>query len=116
MPAASLTEIQSRPNANATLPCNVTVPSDLPWDDKSLISVSWISNGSAVASFRKERSAVKEGYSWDSDVFVSGDFSLTVLRASLDLQGLYECKVAYNSTMLHSCNVTLSILGMCLGL
>ncbi|TWW81332.1 hypothetical protein D4764_01G0011470 [Takifugu flavidus] len=102
---ASLTEIQSRPNANATLPCNVTGPSDL-----SLLSVSWIRNGSAVALFRNTTSTINEGYSWNISDFVNGDFSLTVLRASLNLQGLYECKVDYNSTILHSSNVTLSIL------
>lgn len=113
---ASPTEIQSRPNVNASLPCIVIAPPDLLWVDKSLISVSWISNGSAIASFRNESSTIKEGFSWDKSVFVSGDFSLTVLRASLDLQGLYECNVGYNSTILHSYNVTFSILGMCLGL
>uniref|UniRef100_H3DCM3 Si:ch211-180a12.2 n=1 Tax=Tetraodon nigroviridis TaxID=99883 RepID=H3DCM3_TETNG len=107
---ASPTEIQSRPNVNASLPCIVIAPPDLFWVDKSLISVSWISNGSAIASFRNESSTIKEGFSWDKSVFVSGDFSLTVLRASLDLQGLYECNVGYNSTILHSYNVTFSIL------
>ncbi|XP_029693725.1 tyrosine-protein phosphatase non-receptor type substrate 1 isoform X3 [Takifugu rubripes] len=102
---ASLTEIQSRPNANATLPCNVTGPSDL-----SLLSISWMRNGSAVALFRNTTSTINEGYSWNISDFVNGDFSLTVLRASLNLQGLYECKVDYNSTILHSSNVTLSIL------
>lgn len=114
MLTASLTEIQSRPNANATLPCNVTVPSDQPWNDKSLLSVNWTSNGAAIASFRNESSTIKEGYSWNNNLFVSRDFSLTVLRASLHLQGLYECKIGYNSTILHSSNVTFSILGMCL--
>lgn len=92
------------------------MPSGLPQDGKSLINVSWISNGSAIASLRNGSSTIKEGYSWDNNVFVSGDFSLTVLRASLHLQGLYKCKVEYNNTILHSCNVTFSILGMCLGL
>lgn len=113
---ASLTEIQSRPNANVTLPCNVTWPSGLFGDDQSLISISWFSNGSAIASFRNATPHIKEGYSWEINDFVNGDLSLTILRASLDLQGLYECKVDYNSTMLHFSNVTFSILGMCLGL
>lgn len=68
-----------------------------------------------MASFRNTMSNIEEGYSWNISDFVNGDFSLTVLRASLDLQGLFECIVDYNSTILHSSNVTLSILGMCLG-
>lgn len=109
---ASLTEIEARPNANVTLPCNVTVPSDLPWDE-SLLSVIWISNSSAIASFRNRTQNIKDGYSWNVSDFASGDFSLAILSSSLDLQGLYECKATYNATMLHSSNVTFSILGTC---
>ncbi|XP_039991875.1 uncharacterized protein si:ch211-180a12.2 [Xiphias gladius] len=78
--------------------------------DQSLINVSWISNGSEIASLGKAVTQIKESFSWDTSDFVSGDFSLTILRASLDLQGLYECTVSYNSTMLHSSNVTFGIL------
>lgn len=112
----SPSEIQASPNTNATLPCNVTFPGSAAGDkiDKSLITVSWVSNGSATASFKEAAPQIKEGFSWDTSDFVSGDFSLTVLRAGLDLQGVYECTVSYNSTTLHSSNVTFSILGMSL--
>ncbi|XP_075948895.1 uncharacterized protein LOC142951283 [Anarhichas minor] len=102
----SPSEIQAGPNTNATLPCNVTLP--LPVNE-SLLEVNWISNGSDIASFREAATHIKEGLSWDSSNFVNGDFSLTVLRADLDLQGVYECTVSYNSTTLHS-NITFSIL------
>lgn len=114
--AVSPTEIQASPNTNATLPCNVTFPLSVKGDkiDKSFIKVSWISNGSDIASFRKAATQIKEGFSWDTSGFVNGDFSLTILRAMLDLQGTYECTVSYNSTTLHSSNITFSILGMSL--
>ncbi|XP_034426284.1 uncharacterized protein si:ch211-180a12.2 isoform X2 [Hippoglossus hippoglossus] len=100
-------EIQSSPNTNATLPCNVTFPvSVIP----SLITVSWISKGSAIASFGNEATQIKEGFIWEPSDFISGDFSLTILRATLALQGLYECTVNHNSTILHSSNVTFSII------
>ena len=92
----------------------MTIPPSLTGDkiDKALFDVSWISNGTDIASFSKAAMQIKKGFSWDTAVFVNGDFSLTVLGASLNLQGVYECTVSYNSTMLHSRNVTLSILGM----
>ncbi|KAM6897993.1 uncharacterized protein PEZ65_020096 [Lycodopsis pacificus] len=99
--------IQAGPNTNATLPCNVTLPFPL---NESLLEVNWISNGTDVASFRDAATHIQEGLSWDSSNFVNGDFSLTVLRAALDLQGVYECTVSYNSTTLHSSNITFSIL------
>lgn len=82
--------------------------------EKSLFTVSWITNGSNVASFTKAAEQIKEGFSWDTKDFVNGDFSLTLLRASLDLQGVYECTVSYNFTLLRSSSVTFSILGMSL--
>ncbi|KAA8581619.1 hypothetical protein FQN60_003200 [Etheostoma spectabile] len=108
----SPSEIQASPNTNATLPCNVTFPLSAKGDkmDKSLIKASWINNGSDIASFREAATQIKEGFSWDTTGFINGDFSLTVLRAGLDLQGQYECTISYNSTMLHSSNVTLRIL------
>ncbi|KAM7381656.1 hypothetical protein PAMA_012481 [Pampus argenteus] len=108
----SPTEIQASPNTNATLACNVTFPLSVKGDkiDKSLINVSWTSNGSDIASFEKAVTQIKEGFSWDTSDFVNGDFSLTILRARLNLQGVYECTVSYNYTMLHSSNVTFSIL------
>nr|XP_033467994.1 uncharacterized protein si:ch211-180a12.2 [Epinephelus lanceolatus] len=108
----SPSEIQASPNTNAILPCNVTFPLSATGDkiEKSLIQVSWISNGSDIASFREGVPQIKPGFSWDTTDFVNGDFSLTVLRAALDLQGVYECTVSYNSTAVHSSNVTFSIL------
>ncbi|XP_044035804.1 uncharacterized protein si:ch211-180a12.2 isoform X2 [Siniperca chuatsi] len=108
----SPTEIQASPNTNATLPCNVTSPLFVKGVkiDKSLIKVSWISNGSDFASFSNAAMQIKDGFGWDTRDFNNGDFSLTILRADLDLQGVYECTVSYNSTMLHSSNVTFSIL------
>ncbi|XP_029384346.1 uncharacterized protein LOC115060541 [Echeneis naucrates] len=107
----SPSEIQTSPNTNATLPCNVTFR-DFDGDkmDQSFFSVSWISNGSDIASFRNATTQIKEGFSWHTSQFVSGDFSLIVLKASLDQQGVYECTVSYNSTLLHSTNVTFGIL------
>lgn len=105
----SPSEIQAGPNANATLPCNVTLP---PATDESLIDVSWISNGSEIASFNKTDKNIKNGFSWNVTQFASGDFSLTILGASLQLQGVYKCKVSYNFIVLHSSNITFSILGM----
>ncbi|XP_068438601.1 uncharacterized protein si:ch211-180a12.2 isoform X2 [Clinocottus analis] len=108
----SPSEIQARPNTNATLPCNVTLPRSVNGAtiNKSTLRVNWISNGTEIASFREAATQIKEGFSWDNRDFVNGDFSLTVLRAALDLQGLYECTVSSNSTMLHSSNISFSIL------
>lgn len=110
---ASPSEIQTSPNTNATLPCNVTFPLFANGDeiDQSLIKVSWVSNGSAVASFEKAATQIEDGFSWDASDFDNGDFSLTLLRASLDLQGVYECVVSYNSTVLHSSNVSFNVIG-----
>ncbi|XP_047183562.1 uncharacterized protein si:ch211-180a12.2 isoform X2 [Scophthalmus maximus] len=104
----SSSEIQASPDTNATLPCNVTFV--VPVENQSLISVSWMSNGSDIASFGKAGSQIKEGFGWDTSDFISGEFSLTILRASLALQGLYECTVSYNSTTLHSSSVTFGVL------
>lgn len=68
-------------------------------------------NGSDVASFGETLSEIKEGFSWVVADFVYGDFSLTILKASLGLQGLYECTVSFNATQIHSDNVTFSIVG-----
>ncbi|XP_026207700.1 uncharacterized protein si:ch211-180a12.2 isoform X2 [Anabas testudineus] len=108
----SPSEIQTSPNTNATLPCNVTFPLFVLGDriDQSLIKVSWISNGSDIASFQNAATQIRNGFSWDASDFVNGDFSLTLLRAGLDQQGVYECTVSYNSTLLHSSNVSFSIL------
>uniref|UniRef100_A0A3Q1FY66 Si:ch211-180a12.2 n=1 Tax=Acanthochromis polyacanthus TaxID=80966 RepID=A0A3Q1FY66_9TELE len=108
----SSSEVQASPNTNATLPCNVTLPVPVKGGkiDESLIAVSWRNNGSDVALFGKAATRIKEGFSWDTSDFINGDFSLTVLKASLDLQGVYECTVGYNSSFLHSSNVTFSIL------
>uniref|UniRef100_A0AAQ5WXF5 Ig-like domain-containing protein n=1 Tax=Amphiprion ocellaris TaxID=80972 RepID=A0AAQ5WXF5_AMPOC len=91
----SSSEVQASPNTNATLPCNVTLPVPVKEGkiDKSLITVRWISNGSDIALFGKAATQIKEGFSWDTTDFINGDFSLTVLKASLDLQGVYECTV-----------------------
>lgn len=104
-------EIQANPNTIATLPCNVTFPDFLKGDkmNESLIRASWMCNGSDVASFGETLSEIKEGFSWVVADFVYGDFSLTILKASLGLQGLYECTVSYNATQIHSDNVTFSI-------
>lgn len=112
----SPSEIQASPNTNATLPCNVTFPPSMKGNkiEKSLFTVSWRTNGSAIALFTKAAEQIKEGFSWDTKDFVNGDFSLTLLRAGLDLQGVYECTVSYNSTLLPTSNVTLTILGMSL--
>lgn len=107
---ASSREIQASPNTNATLPCNVTLPVPA---NESLIRASWVSNGSAFASFGKPPEQIKEGFSWDTANFINGDFSLTILKAGLGQQGVYECTVEYNATVLHSSKVTFTVLGMC---
>lgn len=104
----SASEIQAGLNASATLPCNVTLPGPT---DMSLIQVSWTSNGSSVASFSNSIPNTESGFSWNASRFDNGDFSLTILRTSFNLQGLYECTVSNSSTMWHSSNVTFSILG-----
>ncbi|KAE8284268.1 hypothetical protein D5F01_LYC17599 [Larimichthys crocea] len=98
-------QIQRRP-----CPCYVTFPLSVTGDeiDKSLIKVSWTSNGSDIASFSEAETQIKDGFRWDTRDFVNGDFSLTIPRASSDLQGLYECRVSYNSTTLHSSNVIIN--------
>ncbi|XP_054625422.1 uncharacterized protein si:ch211-180a12.2 isoform X2 [Dunckerocampus dactyliophorus] len=101
-------DIQARPNTNASLPCNVTLK--LEKLDEALMQVSWVSNGSAVALFKNATSQIKDGFFWTTGHFLNGDFSLTVLDVGLTLQGLYECTVHYNFTMLHSSNVTLSVI------
>lgn len=109
--SVSSSEIQASPNTNATLPCNVTLFAEGDNINQSLIAVSWIKNGSEIASFGKAATQIKEGFSWDNADFVNGDFSLVVLKASLDLQGMYECTISYNFTILHYSNVTFSIIG-----
>uniref|UniRef100_UPI0037E9C2C1 uncharacterized protein n=1 Tax=Semicossyphus pulcher TaxID=241346 RepID=UPI0037E9C2C1 len=103
----SPSEIQASPNTNATLPCNVTLPTSV---NDSLIKAGWTRNGFEIATFTEAVTRIKEGFSWDTSDFLNGDFSLTILRASLDLQGVYECTVSYNSATLHSSNTTFSIL------
>lgn len=109
--SVSSSEIQASPNTNATLPCYVTLFAEGDNINQSLIAVSWIKNGSEIASFGKAATQIKEGFSWDNADFVNGDFSLVVLKASLDLQGMYECTISYNFTILHYSNVTFSIIG-----
>lgn len=78
----------------------------------SLIKVSWVKNGSAIALFEDMVPQIKEGFSWNTTDFINGDFSVTILTASLNLQGLYECTVSYNSSLPLSTSVTFNILGM----
>lgn len=107
-------EVKASPNSRAVLPCSVTFPPPAEGDEvnQSLIEVHWTTNGSDIASFGKAAAYIKDGFSWDTSQFVNGSFSLTVLKAGLSLQGVYECTVSYNSTRLPSSNVTFSILGM----
>nr|XP_054605686.1 uncharacterized protein si:ch211-180a12.2 isoform X3 [Nothobranchius furzeri] len=100
-------DIQASLNANASLPCNVSIPGDKL--DASLIKVSWTRDGSGVASFGEAAAGIKEGFSWNMADFIHGDFSLTVLRASLSLQGVYECSVSLNATTLHTSNLTFTV-------
>lgn len=106
--AVSPSEIQAGLNANATLPCNVTPPDQT---GMSLIQVRWMSNGSSLALFSNSVPNIEPGFSWDTSRFANGDFSLTILRTGFNLQGVYKCTVSYNSTLLHTHNVTFSILG-----
>uniref|UniRef100_A0A1A7X5G0 Natural killer cell cytotoxicity receptor 3 ligand 1 n=1 Tax=Iconisemion striatum TaxID=60296 RepID=A0A1A7X5G0_9TELE len=101
-------EIQASLNTNASLPCNFSIAGDNP--DVSLIKVSWIRDGSEVASFGEAAAEIKEGFSWNTADFIHGDFSLTVLTASLRLQGVYECSVSINATTLLSSNVTFTVI------
>lgn len=106
----SSSEIQASPNKNTTLPCNVSTPGDKM--QLSLININWTRDGSEVASFGEATAQIKDGFRWDTADFINGDFSLTILKASLSLQGTYECKVSYNFSSLHSSNITFTILGM----
>uniref|UniRef100_A0A3Q3GD09 Si:ch211-180a12.2 n=1 Tax=Labrus bergylta TaxID=56723 RepID=A0A3Q3GD09_9LABR len=94
-PSVSPSGIQASPNSNATLPCNVTIPPYVDKIDKSLIKAGWTKNGSDIASFTQAVTQIKEGFRWDTGDFINGDFSLTILRASLELQGLYECTITF---------------------
>lgn len=104
----SLSEIQAGLNANATLPCNVTLPAQTVM---SLVQVSWTSNGSRVAFLSNAIPNTEPDFSWGASRFANGDFSLTILGTSFHLQGIYECTVSYNSSSLNTSNVTFSILG-----
>ncbi|XP_028331320.1 uncharacterized protein LOC114481110 isoform X2 [Gouania willdenowi] len=108
----SSSDIQAGPNTNTTLPCNVTFPVSEIGNktDTSLIDAKWRSNGSAIASFKEAASRINEGFSWDTTEFINGVFSLTILKTSINLQGVYECTVSYNSSIVNSSNVTFSIL------
>lgn len=106
----SSSEIQASPNTSTSLPCNVSIPVDK--IEVSLININWTRDGSEVASFGEATTQIKDGFSWDTADFINGDFSLTVLTATLSLQGMYECKVSYNFSSLHSSNVTFTIQGM----
>ncbi|XP_064864126.1 uncharacterized protein si:ch211-180a12.2 isoform X2 [Oncorhynchus nerka] len=102
----SPTEVWVRPHTSALLPCSISVP---PVGD-SLLGISWTFNGSHIASFgTTDDNHVDKGFSWDTSLFVNGTFSLTVLNATLDQQGVYECQIRYNVSELHSSNVTLDI-------
>ncbi|KAJ7984482.1 hypothetical protein DPEC_G00355280 [Dallia pectoralis] len=102
----SPTEIWVRPNTSAILPCSVSIP----LIDQSVLEVSWTSNTSVIASFgTRDGNHMENGVSWDTSLFVNGTFSLTLLNATFDKQGVYECHVSYNSSDLHLSNVTLGI-------
>ncbi|CAN9509072.1 unnamed protein product [Ophioblennius macclurei] len=103
----SSTEIHASPNTTATLPCNVTLPNPV---TTSLIEARWTMNGSDIVSFPTVPPVINETFIWDPTEFIKGDFSLTILKAALDLQGLYECTVKYNSDLVHARNVTFGIL------
>ncbi|XP_061823748.1 uncharacterized protein [Nerophis lumbriciformis] len=105
---ASSTDVHAPPNTNVSLPCNVTL--ELDELDEALLQVGWVSNGSDVASFENATSQIKHGFFWTTGRFLNGDFSVTVLGVGLSLQGAYECTVHYNSTMLYSSTVTLSVI------
>lgn len=77
------------------------------------MKVKWIKNGSdVVASFGETPATIWDGFSWNNESFINGDFSITLLKASLDLEGVYECSVSYNSSSIHTSNVTFGIVGM----
>ncbi|XP_011486356.1 uncharacterized protein LOC101156204 isoform X2 [Oryzias latipes] len=103
----SLAEFEASPNTNITFPCNVSLNEDQ--RDVSLMKVKWIRNGSDVASFGETATMIQNGFRWDNKTFINGDFSITLLKASLTLQGVYECTVIYNSSSIHTSNVTFSI-------
>lgn len=106
----SLAEFEASPNTNITFPCNVSLNEDQ--RDVSLMKVKWIRNGSDVASFGETATMIQNGFRWNNESFINGDFSITLLKASLTLQGVYECTVIYNSSSIHTSNVTFSITGM----
>ncbi|XP_019902525.2 uncharacterized protein si:ch211-180a12.2 isoform X2 [Esox lucius] len=102
----STTEIWVWPYTSAFLPCSVSVPVI----DQSILGVSWTSNESVIASFgTRYGHHINKGVSWDTSLFVNGTFSLTLLNATLDQQGVYECNVFYNASELHFSNVTIGI-------
>lgn len=108
----SSSDIEASPDTNATLPCSVALSATGSDSVQSGITVRWVKNGSEIASFGEGVTQIKAGFSWDPADFVNGDFSLVILKASFDLQGVYECTASHNVTILHSSKVTLSLLGM----
>ncbi|XP_056152658.1 uncharacterized protein si:ch211-180a12.2 [Lampris incognitus] len=105
-------EVRASPNSTALLPCATSLPPFTDEDEiiRSLIQVSWLANGSDIASFGNTTGHIRDSFSWDTSQFVNGNFSLTVSRTGLDLQGPYNCTVSYNSTVLLSETITLRIL------
>ncbi|XP_037135011.1 uncharacterized protein si:ch211-180a12.2 isoform X1 [Syngnathus acus] len=103
----SSADIQAEANTNASLPCNVALKLDKV--DEASIEVNWVRNGSVVASFKNATAWIDDNFFWTPGRFLSGDFSVSVLRVGLSLQGVYECTVRYNSTILDSSTVTLSV-------
>ncbi|XP_077481363.1 uncharacterized protein LOC144092444 isoform X1 [Stigmatopora argus] len=104
----SSTVIEAQVNTNVSLPCNVTLK--LEQVEENLLEVDWVSNGTSVASFKNVTAQIKDGFFWNVDHFLNGDFSVSVLAVGLSVQGVYECTVRYNSEKLHSTNVTLNVI------
>ncbi|XP_072568792.1 uncharacterized protein [Paramormyrops kingsleyae] len=108
----SLTDIWAHPNSSVLLPCNVEADEIELNKNIFLLGVSWLHNGSVIASSGADGNRTEEGFSLEAGTLETGAFSLTLHSISASKQGEYVCSISYNHTLLYSGSVTLCILGL----
>uniref|UniRef100_A0A3B3RBZ7 Si:ch211-180a12.2 n=1 Tax=Paramormyrops kingsleyae TaxID=1676925 RepID=A0A3B3RBZ7_9TELE len=108
----SLTDIWAHPNSSVLLPCNVEADEIELNKNIFLLGVSWLHNGSVIASSGADGNRTEEGFSLEAGTLETGAFSLTLHSVSASKQGEYVCGISYNHTLLYSGSVTLCILGL----
>ncbi|XP_048871781.1 uncharacterized protein si:ch211-180a12.2 [Brienomyrus brachyistius] len=108
----SLTDIWAQPNSSVLLPCNVEGDEIELSKSIFLLGVSWLHNGSVIASSGADGNRTEEGFSLKAGTLETGAFSLTLHSVSASKQGEYVCRLSYNNTLLYSVSVTLCILAL----